>query len=149
MGLSVCNLKLAPFFTVTLSVKNLVGDSNMCEFVIYDKNPQLTAGVWECGTNGKCQGLDKHCCSHYFCVCPTMHHPSFLQRGGELVVIVLDTSCLLKPFHEGPQCTLVEVKNAAFLLWSGFCFLYCKIAFIFAFDLHWMSLCIITVMFCW
>jgi len=34
-----------PFFTVTLSVKNLVGDTKMCEFVIYEKNPQLTGGV--------------------------------------------------------------------------------------------------------
>lgn len=83
----------------------------------------------------------------FVCALACIILPSFRELH-ELVVIVLDTSCLLKPC-EGPLCTLVEAKKAASFLWSGFCFLYCKIAFIFAFDSHWMSLCIITVMFWW
>jgi hypothetical protein len=49
------------------------------------------------------------------CALPCIILPSFRELG-ELVVIVLGTSCLLKAFHEGPHCALVEVKNAAFLL---------------------------------
>lgn len=138
------------FFTVTLSVKNLVGDTKMCEFVIYEKNPQLNGGVWECDTTGKWQWLDKCCCCcHYFCVCPGLHHPSFLQRARCIGCDCSGHILLVEALWRTSLCTLVEVIKAASFLWSGFCFLYCKIAFIFAFDSHWMSLCVITVMFCW
>lgn len=56
----------------------------------------------------------------FVCALACIILPSFRELR-ELVVIVLDTSCVLKPC-EGPHCTLVEVKKSSIF--------FCEVGFV-------------------
>lgn len=123
MSCQIAIWNFSPFLS-WLPVKNLVGDTDVCGFVIYDENLQIAGGVSECGWTGKCQWLDKRCCSHYFvCALPCIILPSASLVFWLWLFWTHLNTCCLKPFSEGrtsvysgwgEKCSILIVKWALF-----------------------------------